>query len=172
MTLRLDKLSILVAEDVSPMRHLIVTILETLGVGQIYTAVDGQEAFELFCTEKPDIVITDWHMAGKDGLDLTREIRKSERSPNKVVPIIMLSGYNARSRIIASRDIGATEYLVKPFTADHLIKRILHVIENPRDFIMNQNYFGPDRRRKDAVNYNGPFRRAYDNQPDRSRRTG
>ena len=172
MTLRLDKLNILVAEDDGPMRHLIVAILETLGVGEIHTATNGQEAFSKFCENKPDIVITDWHMAGKNGLDLTREIRTSDKSPDKIVPIIMISGYNARSRIIASRDTGATEYLSKPFTADHLIKRILHVIENPRDFIMNQNYFGPDRRRKETVNYNGPFRRAYDNSPERNRSAG
>lgn len=162
MALSLDKLSVLVVEDVAPMRQLLMVILQTLGIGKVLTANEGIEGFELFCNEKPDIVITDWHMEPCDGIELTYQIRNQPSSPNKTVPIIMLTGYSAANRIQRSRDAGATEYLAKPFTAEGLIKRITYVIENPRDFILAQDYFGPDRRRKTAASYRGPRRRISD----------
>ncbi|MCB1680392.1 MAG: response regulator [Rhodospirillales bacterium] len=162
MALQLNKLSILVVEDVAPMRQLLMVILETLGVGRVISAIDGYEGFETFCAEKPDIVITDWHMQPIDGIDLTRKIRKAPESPDKTVPVIMLTGFNSLNRIEISRDAGVTEYLAKPFTAEGLIKRIAHVIENPRDFVLTPTYFGPDRRRKAILDYRGPYRRMND----------
>ncbi len=162
MTLKLNKLSVLVVEDVAPVRQLIVSMLEVLGVGKVISAENGELGFKLFCLENPDIVITDWHMNLVDGIELTHRIRQDKSSPNKMAPVIMLTGFNSSARVAASRDIGVTEYIAKPFTADALIKRILHVIHNPRDFIMNDSYFGPDRRRREAANYDGPFRRISD----------
>ncbi len=162
MALSLDKLSILVVEDVAPMRQLLMVILQTLGIGTVLAANDGDEGYEVFCSEKPDIVITDWHMEPMDGIELTRRIRNDSTSPNKTVPIIMLTGYSAANRIQRSRDAGATEYLAKPFTAESLVKRITYVIENPRDFILARDYFGPDRRRKENRAYSGPLRRMSD----------
>ncbi len=162
MALSLDKLSILVVEDVAPMRQLLMVILQTLGIGKVLSANEGAEGYALFCSEKPDIVITDWHMEPVDGITLTWQIRNDSRSPNKTAPIIMLTGYSAANRIQRSRDAGATEYLAKPFTAESLIKRLTYVIENPRDFVQTRDYFGPDRRRKTALNYAGPQRRMSD----------
>ncbi len=162
MALSLDKLSILVVEDVAPMRQLLMVILKTLGIGTVLAANDGDEGYEVFCREKPDIVITDWHMEPMDGIELTRRIRNDSSSPNKTVQIIMLTGYSAANRIQRSRDAGATEYLAKPFTAEGLVKRITYVIENPRDFILARDYFGPDRRRKENRAYSGPLRRMSD----------
>ena len=101
-------------------------------------------------------------MEPMDGIELTRRIRNDSTSPNKTVPIIMLTGYSAANRIQRSRDAGATEYLAKPFTAESLVKRITYVIENPRDFILARDYFGPDRRRKENRAYSGPLRRMSD----------
>jgi DNA-binding NtrC family response regulator len=75
----------------------------------------------------------------------------------------MMTGYSARPRVQAARDTGVTEFLVKPFSADSMAKRIAHVINRPRDFVaVEKGYFGPDRRRKKTTNYNGPKRREED----------
>lgn len=162
MALRLDLLKILVIEDVDPMRQLLIAILNTLGIGNVLSAPDGEQGFKIFCSENPDIVITDWHMEPMDGIQVTRKIRLSKESPNKTAPVIMLTGFSSIERIHASRDAGVTEYLSKPFTAEKLIKRITHVIDKPRDFIVSPSYFGPDRRRHSQNTYNGPFRRSVD----------
>ncbi len=162
MSFKLDKLKVLVVEDTPPIKNLIVHILTTLGTCQIHVAEDGEKGFDIFCRVNPDIVITDWHMPNKDGIDLLQNIRKSPSSPNPMAPVIMITGYNANNRIATCRDEGVTEYMVKPFTAQDLIMRISHVIKRPRDFIDNSDYFGPDRRRNRKKEYTGSMRRKTD----------
>ena len=157
------KLTILVVEDTAPMRKLITSVLETLGVGRIYSADNGERGFDMFKRENPDIVIADWHMAPMSGIELTREIRSNMMSPNRMVPIVLVTGYSALNRVSEARDAGVTEFLVKPFSANDLAKRIAYVINKPRDFIDCKTYFGPDRRRRNSPDYRGPFRRIEDN---------
>lgn len=162
MPLNLERLSTLVVEDTEPMRDLITAVLERFGIGRVLHASNGNEAFGVFCEHAPDIIITDWHMNSGTGIDLVTKIRRAEESPNRVAPVIMLTGFNAASRVKKSRDSGITEYLTKPFKAEDLLKRILYVINAPRDFILNPSYFGPDRRRKKSDTYDGPLRRMSD----------
>ena len=162
MGFKFDRLSILIVEDTAPMRKLVCSVLETLGVGSVLTATDGEKGFELFCNTRPDIVIADWHMAPMSGIELVHKIRREEQSPNQTVPIIMMTGYSALPRVAEARDKGATEFLVKPFSANDLARRIAYVINKPRDFIETKDYFGPDRRRKIVADYKGPRRRSAD----------
>lgn len=162
MGFKFDKLSVLIVEDTVPMRKLVTSVLETLGVGTILNSSDGEKGFESFCKNNPDIVIADWHMIPMSGIELVQKIRKSPESPNKMVPVIMMTGYSAMLRVSEARDNGATEFLVKPFSANDLARRIAHVINKPRDFIETDSFFGPDRRRRKVEDYNGPFRRGDD----------
>jgi CheY-like chemotaxis protein len=159
MALKLEKLSVLVVEDTAPMRKLIVSVLESLGVGTVYTASDGREGFEQFQRLNPDIIITDWLMQPVDGIEFIRTVRTHMSSPNRTVPIIIITGYSAITRVIQARDHGVTEFLVKPFTANDLAKRIAYVVNKPRDFVHAPRYFGPDRRRRRDENYAGADRR-------------
>ena len=158
MSFKFENLSILVIEDTLPMRKIIAAVLQTLGIGQIFHASDGEEGVRAFVKYNPDIVITDWHMPNACGLELVQMIRNSAISPNRMVPIVMITGYSAHQRVATARDQGITEFLVKPFTADQMAKRIAHIINKPRDFIKNNDYFGPDRRRTN-IPYAGPERR-------------
>ena len=87
-------------------------------------------------------------MPKMDGLALTKLIRTSPQSPDKTIPIIMMTGYGSPHKISAARDMGVTEFLVKPFSAVDISKRIMNIIKSPRDFIITPQYAGPDRRRK------------------------
>ncbi len=156
------KLTVLVVEDTAPMRKLITSVLETLGVGRVYAAENGERGFEIFKRENPDIVIADWHMEPMSGIELTREIRTNMMSPNRMAPIVLVTGYSALNRVADARDAGVTEFLVKPFSANDLAKRIAYVINKPRDYIDNRHYFGPDRRRRNTPDFRGPFRRTED----------
>jgi CheY-like chemotaxis protein len=157
-----NKLSILIIEDNKIMIKLIASVLETLGVGTILTAENGDAGFQMFCNKNPDIVITDWQMEPVTGIEVINKIRTSPKSPNKTAPVIIMTGFSALPRIFKARDMGATEFLVKPFSANGLARRIAYVITRPRDFIRTPNYFGPDRRRRIIENYKGPRRRAKD----------
>lgn len=159
MPYNFGKLSVLVVEDSPPMLEVVVNALKYLGVGQVYMAKNGEAGFQQFIKMRPDVVITDWEMDPVDGLELVRWIRRDSLSPNRTVPIIIMTGYAASLRVAESRDRGTTEFLVKPFTANELARRIAYVIDAPRDFVETQEYFGPDRRRRKAQDYSGPERR-------------
>lgn len=162
MAFQFGKLSVQVVEDTPPMRKLLCSILETLGVGQIYSSENGEAGFEQFRKMNPDIVIADWHMEPMNGIELTHEIRTNQLSPNRMAPVIIVTGYSAITRVAQARDAGVTEFIVKPFSANDLAKRLAYVINKPRDFIDADGYFGPDRRRRQDPNYKGPFRREED----------
>lgn len=168
MSFNFKKLSVLVVEDTVPMRKLIVSVLDALGVGQVYSAEEGAQGFEMFRKFSPDIVVADWHMLPMNGIDLTREIRTNLLSPNRLAPVILITGYSAMERVAQARDAGVTEFMVKPFSANDLAKRLAYVINKPRDFIDAPAYFGPDRRRRSLPGFGGPFRRAGDKADARS----
>ncbi len=166
MGFKFEKMSVLVVEDNEPMRRLIVSVLETLGVGRILQASDGEKGLSVYQTNKPDAILLDWEMMPMNGIEMIRRIRYTPNMPNRYVPIILITGYGALSRVTQARDAGVTEFLVKPFTAGDLARRLAYIINKPRDFIDAQDYFGPDRRRKAADDYKGPKRRQNDTDQD------
>lgn len=162
MTYQFSNATILVVDDMKPMLNLTVSILKVFGFKNIYTAQNADEGFQKFCQFSPDLVITDWLMEPYDGIELTHKIRNDTRSPNRFVPIILMTGYSAKIRVMEARDKGVTEFLVKPFSAKDLYARIEQLIERPRKFIDSKVFFGPDRRRKKGDDYTGPHRRRVD----------
>lgn len=144
------------------MLDLAKSLLETFGIGRVLTARNGEEGFELFCKENPDIVVADWMMKPMDGISLARRVRNDAISPNQFVPFILMTGFSERRRVEQARDAGVTEFLVKPFNARDLYRRIAQIIERPRKFVRSEDFFGPDRRRKRMQGYEGPRRRETD----------
>lgn len=168
MSFKFEKLSMLVVEDTQPMQKLLVSVLEALGIRNVETSPNGEDAFRAFCQRNHDIILTDWSMEPVDGIQLTRMIRKSKLSPNRLAPVILITGYSAWPRVEEARDAGVTEFLVKPFTGHDIARRITHVINHPRDFIETQDFFGPDRRRhRENASYKGLRRRDEDLAPMR-----
>ncbi len=102
-------------------------------------------------TTPVDLALIDWEMKPVNGIDLVRRIRTDPNSLNTFMPIIMVSGHSEIGNIVYARDAGVTEYLVKPISAKTLLSRINNVIEHPRRFVRIGKYFGPDRRRRDAL---------------------
>ena len=155
-----ESLKALIVEDNTHMRSLLRALLNSIGIKDVSEAIHGQAGMEALRERKIDLVLTDLAMSPMDGLELTRHVRKDENSPNPFVPIIMITGHTEKYRVEAARDAGVTEFLAKPITAHNLFARITEILERPRAFVRCDSYFGPDRRRHDADNYGGPWRRA------------
>ncbi len=162
MAYNLQDIKILLVEDNRSMLELVKTVLQSFGVGQVYTALNGDSGFNEFRRHNPDLVITDWLMTPCDGLELSHRIRNDPASPNKFVPIILMTGFSAECRVISARDEGITEFLVKPFNTRDLYRRLYKIIEAPRQFVESEEFFGPDRRRRHKEDYSGPPRRETD----------
>ena len=154
----LERFSILVVEDSLFIRSIIVRTLKAIGVGIVNTASNGAEAIELMRQMTQDgrkaglmsidIVITDWVMDPVDGLMLLRWIRRHKESPDRFMPVLMLTANTDLEGIVAARDMGITEMMTKPFSMKTLTDKVQSIIENPRQFIQAPTYFGPDRRRR------------------------
>ena len=132
MTYQMHKISVLVVEDNLPMLEITKSLLLTFGVGHVITAQNGEIGFKRYCELNPDIVLADWMMKPVDGISLTRIIRNDPKSPNPYVPVILMTGFSEKRRVFQARDAGVTEFLVKPFNARDLYKRLVQVIERPR----------------------------------------
>jgi CheY-like chemotaxis protein len=165
--LRFELLKILLVDDNHHMRVLLTEILRAIGIRDVFEANDGAEALQIMRAYPIDIVMTDLAMAPLDGLDFVRKVRNSPESPNPMVPIIMVTGHSTMRRVEEARDVGVTEFLSKPVTARGVIERITRVVERARPFVRSGQYFGPDRRRHDDPDYQGPYRRSGDDKPDR-----
>ncbi|MCG6122431.1 MAG: response regulator [Microvirga sp.] len=159
MRLEFDRLSILVAEDNAYMRRALVAMLEAFGATAIIEAENGDVALELFREQKPDIALVDWEMPGLDGLALARRMRDRATSPNPFIPILMVTAYAEKGRVVAARDAGVSDFVAKPVTPRILYDRILGLVLDQRPFVATKDYFGPDRRRADPPPYRGPERR-------------
>lgn len=107
---------VLVADDSSTMRKIILRSLQAVGVPDAVEAGDGDEAIKIFGEQTFDLVLTDWNMPGKSGLEVIQEIRKL----NTAVPIIMVTTEAEKTRVLEAIQAGVSDYLVKPFTAETL----------------------------------------------------
>ena len=102
---------VLVADDSRLMRKIISRTLADIGITDISEAADGVEAMAAFGSGTFDLVLTDWNMPNKTGLDVLKEIRAMGSN----VPVIMITTENEERRIKEALDAGVTDYLAKPF---------------------------------------------------------
>jgi CheY-like chemotaxis protein len=161
---RYELLKILLVDDNHYMRVLLAEILRAIGVVRIYEANDGAEGLQMMREHPVDLVMTDLSMQPLDGIDFVRLLRNSPDSPNQMAPVIMITGHSTFARVNEARDAGVSEFLAKPLTARGVIERLHQAIENPRSFVRTDDYFGPDRRRRNDPAYNGQRRRSVDGQ--------
>lgn len=159
VTYSLKNFTILLAEDYEFMQNLIGGMLRAFGVGNIMVCSSGREAIELLqITEAQsrsgnikgiDLILADWMMPEGSGLELIDWVRNHKSDRIRFTPLILVSAFTSEDVIIAARDHGANEALVKPVSGEKMAARILSVIDTPRPFVKTATYFGPDRRRKD-----------------------
>jgi two-component system chemotaxis response regulator CheY len=112
---------VLLADDSGTMRTIIRRCLESLGIVGAIEACDGLQAIELFKASNGfDLVLTDWNMPGKSGIDVVREIRALDAR----VPIVMITTESERTRVLEAIEAGVSDYLIKPFTTDLLRSKL------------------------------------------------
>ena len=113
---------ILVVDDEASIRRILETRLSMIGY-DVVTAADGEEAIEVFHNEMPDLVVLDVMMPKLDGYGVCQELRKESD-----VPIIMLTALGDVADRITGLELGADDYVVKPFSPKELEARIRSVL--------------------------------------------
>jgi two-component system chemotaxis response regulator CheY len=158
----LEGVSALILDDNAHMRGLLRVILAGFGMRLIEEAANCSEAISLVASGDIDIAFVDFKLGGQDGIEFCRHIRREPSSPNRWLPIVMVTAYSERSRVLDAVNAGVDEFLVKPIRAVDVANRVNAVIERRRPFVDCSGYFGPDRRRRDDPRFKGPWRRVSD----------
>ena len=110
--------TILVVEDAVDLAEVLVRELSNFGY-QVWHAADGRTALSLHQQHQPDLVILDWMLPQLDGLEVLRTIRQT-----KSTPVLMLTARSEETDLVVGLELGADDYLTKPFGMRELIARV------------------------------------------------
>jgi CheY-like chemotaxis protein len=117
--------TILVADDESHILHVVSLKLKNAGY-RVLTARDGQEALEMAQQEKPDLLITDYHMPQLSGIELCRKLKQDPATTN--IPAIMLTARGYSLEPADTEQSGILRMLSKPFSPRHLLATVEEVL--------------------------------------------
>ena len=125
-----EAMKALVLDDSGSMRTIVSRILDGLGVAEIVEADNGLEALAVLeAGVLPDIALVDWHMPVMNGYEFVCSVRT--RPEWRSMTIMMMTTQNEHGEIVKALAAGATEYLIKPFTADALVDKLSLLGLNP-----------------------------------------
>jgi len=123
----MDKnINVLIVDDYRTMLRIIRNLLKQLEFNNVDEAVDGQEALAKLRAGNFGLVISDWNMAPMTGLDLLKEVRADARL--KSLPFIMITAESKTENVVAAKQAGVSNYIVKPFNAETLREKIEKVL--------------------------------------------
>ena len=149
----------LVVDDDAASRALAAALLRELGFGEVRESESGMSALSALRGFPADLVLCDMVMEPMDGVSFVSYLRTNSMSPNPYLPVIIVTGSPDKRSVREARDAGVNALLAKPITLDALRRRVDTVITEHRDFIVDQSYVGPDRRRQDLPLSGRPNRR-------------
>ncbi|MBI1954026.1 MAG: response regulator [Proteobacteria bacterium] len=116
---------ILIVDDYKTMLRIIGNLLRQLGFQHIDEVTDGLSALEKIRSIKYDLIISDWNMEPMTGLELLKSIRSDELT--RSLPFIMITAESKTENVMAARDAGVSNYIVKPFNAITLKNKLSSV---------------------------------------------
>ncbi len=114
--------TILIVDDSTAMRSLLVSTLETLGDIRVVQAANGFDALRVLPREQVDLILTDINMPDINGLELLSFVRNNQ--VYKELPVIVISTEGSHKDIEKGLSLGANEYLVKPFQPEKLLELV------------------------------------------------
>ena len=117
-------MSVLIVDDYKTMLRIIRNLLKQIGFDNVDEAMDGKEALDKLKGKSYGLIISDWNMEPMTGIELLREVRGNGND----VPFIMVTAENKTENVLAARQAGVNNYIVKPFNADTLRQKISSVL--------------------------------------------
>lgn len=124
MTITPATTKLLIVDDYQTMLRVIRNLLEQIGFKDIDEALDGTATLTKIEMKQSDMIISDWNMEPMTGINLLKTIRKKGSKP----PFIMITAESKTDNIIAAKQAGVNNYIVKPFNATTLKSQIIAVL--------------------------------------------
>lgn len=119
---------VLIVDDYKTMLRIIRNLLKQLGFDNVDEATDGSTALQRMRDKPYGLVISDWNMEPMTGLQLLREVRADAQL--KHIPFVMVTAESKTENVIAAKEAGVTNYIVKPFNAETLKQKLVTIFGN------------------------------------------
>ncbi len=119
-------IKILIVDDYQTMLRVLSNLLRQLNFTNVEEASDGTEALEKLNQSKFDLIISDWNMEPMSGIELLRKVRADENLSD--IPFIMITAETKSENVIAAKETGVSNYIVKPFNAETLKTKLVGVL--------------------------------------------
>ena len=119
-------MNILIVDEYKTMLRIIENLLKELGFKHVHQATDGVTALKILREGSIGLVISEWNMQPMTGLQLLKEVRAD--SVLKTTPFIMATAENKTENVVAAKEAGVNNYMIKPFNAKTLKRKLIAVI--------------------------------------------
>ena len=119
-------MNVLIVDDYKTMLRILRNLLKQLKFDNIVDATDGGMALEVLRSQDIGLVISDWNMEPMTGIQLLREVRADDKL--KHLPFIMITAESKSENVIAAKEAGVSNYIVKPFNAETLKSKLVSVL--------------------------------------------
>ena len=120
------KMNILIVDDYKTMLRIIRNLLNQLSFQNVQEAADGVAALDKLRDGSFGLVISDWNMEPMTGLQLLREVRADDKL--KSLPFVMITAESKTGNVVAAKEAGVSNYIVKPFNAETLKSKLISVL--------------------------------------------
>ncbi len=119
-------MNILIVDDYKTMLRIIGNLLSQLDFPNVQEATDGASALDRLRDGSFGLVISDWNMEPMTGLQLLREVRADDKL--KALPFVMITAESKTDNVVAAKEAGVSNYIVKPFNAETLKGKLVSVL--------------------------------------------
>ncbi len=119
-------INILIVDDYKTMLRIIRSLLTQIGFNNVDEAANGSMAMEKIKEKKYGLIISDWNMEPMSGLELLKSVRANETTKN--TPFIMVTAESKTENVIAAKQAGVSNYIVKPFNSETLKAKLVSVL--------------------------------------------
>lgn len=119
-------MKVLIVDDYKTMLRVLHSLLKQMNFSDIHEAEDGSAALEKLRRETFGLIISDWNMEPMSGMELLKQVRSDDAL--KDIPFIMITAESASENVIAAKEAGVSNYIIKPFTAETLKTKLVSVL--------------------------------------------
>ena len=124
----LENVRAMIVDDHDPIRKAMKRVLTKLGVKHIVECFDGSEALKALSEQTIDLILLDIYMRKVDGFKVLESVRN--RSIRSDIPIVVVTGESTKESIVKASDLGADDYIIKPFQVDSMVSKVQQVLNN------------------------------------------
>ena len=152
----------LIVDPDANMRRLVREMLRYIGLTEHEFARDSHQALHFLESAPFDVLVVNLELPGESGFDFAQRLRTSKKLFDPGMPVVAYGNILSQDSVYKARDCGIDEIMSTPLSTIALAKRLSAVLAGRREFIRTDAYIGPDRRRRRAAGYSGPWRREAD----------